>query len=251
MVEKTPWSRNDKLVVIAIAIAVMALGSAFFIPEVRRFFGLEKTTDPAAGAVTRVETTPPLSAPQTAPVAPKPTPPRKPLTTKPMPSPKSEQHGASSGSVGNLDQSGNCNINQIGGSGNQASANCIPQLRISEQRVGQLATLLSAQHGTVSIDVRNADGITSRDADNLLTAFAKARTWNYIGVNRMIHGTDIGADNLPIPDPVGIHLYSRTQQTAVADFVKRSLKAVGVESHKEIDESVKDIDVKILVGALE
>lgn len=92
--------------------------------------------------------------------------------------------------------------------------------------------------------------MTSRDANNLLTAFAKSRTWNTQGVGRMIHGTDIGPDGLPIPDPVGIHLYVSTGNSAIADFVKASLKAVEVESHKEIDERVGS-DIRILVGASE
>jgi len=42
MRRKQPWSRNDKLGATAVFVAVITCASAFFIPEVRRFFGLEK-----------------------------------------------------------------------------------------------------------------------------------------------------------------------------------------------------------------
>jgi len=56
MKKKTPWSRNDKLAVAGIVVAVMAFASAFFIPEVRRLFGLEKPPVPVE-TVTQGETT--------------------------------------------------------------------------------------------------------------------------------------------------------------------------------------------------
>jgi hypothetical protein len=235
---KKPWTRAQKLLVctgigVPILIAVLPL--------------LRSGDKPAVQTVTQTMTVtqPPTSQ---VPDASKPSPPN----THPKPVPPSiEQHGTGNGAVGKIDQSGNCNINQIGGSGNQATANCGSQLRISERKVDRLATLLSAERGSVSINVKNPDSNTNRDADDLLVAFAKSRTWNYAGVNRTIHGTDIGADNLPIPDPVGIHIYFRAGQTNLADFVKKSLEEIGVKSHEDIDESVKDLDIKIIVGASE
>jgi hypothetical protein len=109
---------------------------------------------------------------------------------------------------------------------------------------------LAGQSGTVSIDVNNADSLTIRDANNLLTAFAKAH-WTTSGVNQTTHGTDIGTDGLPIPDPLGIHLHARSERLALAEFVKRSIKTIGIESHVEKDESVTSVDVAIVVGAFE
>jgi hypothetical protein len=153
---------------------------------------------------------------------------------------------------GNITQ-GPCSNLQIGGTGNSASTNCGPQLRFPESSIVKLAELLAAQHGTVSIDVKNADSMTSRDANNLLTAFAKAHSqWATHGVNQTIHGTDIGADGLPIPDPVGIHVHARSERLALAEFVKKSIKqAVGIESYVETDESVTSVDIAIIVGAFE
>jgi hypothetical protein len=231
------WSRAELWTAVGVLVAVVIGVSAFFVPEVRRFIGLEKPTVPAV-IPTHTET-PRVSPPQTIPAASKPKP------------PKIEQRGTGNGATESIKQSGNCDINQIGGNGNSATANCGPQLRLPEQRIDQLASLLSIKHGTVSISVRNADGITNHDATNLLTAFAKSHTWTTQGVNQEIHGTDIGADGLPIPDPVGIHLYVRSEKAPLADFVKTSLKRIGIESRKEIDDSVNGIDVKILVGAPE
>lgn len=229
------WSRNDKLAVAGIVVAVASL----FSPEVRRFIGLEKTTA-TPSLVTQVQTTP--APPQPVPVSPSPTPEKK---------VRIDVRGTGNVVAGSVTQSGNCNVNQIGGDGNSASVNCGPQLRLPEQRIEQLAALLSARQGTVSIDVRNADGATNRDAGNLLAAFAKSRTWNTQGVNQIIHGTDVGADGLPIPDPVGIHLYVRSEKAALADFVRASLQRIGIESHEDIDENVKSFDIRILVGASE
>jgi hypothetical protein len=237
MKRKTSWSRGEKQAAIAIVVAVIACASAFFIPEVRRFVGLEKPTVSTPITVTQAET--PAPPPQTAPAA---------HAAKPV---QIEQRGTGNGAAGSTEQAGNCNINQIGGNGNSASVNCGLQLRIPEQRIEQLAALLSARTGTVSIEVRNADGATNRDAGNLLAAFAKSRTWSTQGVNQIIHGTDIGADGQPIPDPVGIHLYVRSEKAALADFVRASLRAVGIESHEDIDENVESFDIRILVGASE
>jgi hypothetical protein len=141
-------------------------------------------------------------------------------------------------------------ISQIGGSGNSAAItnNFGPQLRFPEQRLDRLATLLRTQRGTVSISVENADANTLQDATNLLAAFAKAK-WITQGVNTSIHGTDIGADGLPVPIRNGIHIYSRAEQSALAEFVGKALKReFGIESHKEIDQNLADFDVALFVG---
>jgi hypothetical protein len=43
MKKKTPWSRNDKLVVVGIAVAVADLASTFFIPEVPFYNAIART----------------------------------------------------------------------------------------------------------------------------------------------------------------------------------------------------------------
>jgi hypothetical protein len=123
-----------------------------------------------------------------------------------------------SGSVGGNITPGPCSNIQIGGEGNIASSICGPQLRFPESNIDKLTGLLAGQSGTVSIDVNNADSLTIRDANNLLTAFAKAH-WTTSGVNQTTHGTDIGTDGLPIPDPLGIHLHARSERLALAEFV--------------------------------
>lgn len=156
-----------------------------------------------------------------------------------------------SGSVGGNITTGPCSNVQMGGTGNSASTNCGPQLRFPESNIDTLARLLDGRSGTVSIDVKNADSLTIRDANNLLTAFAKAH-WTTSGVNQTTHGTDIGADGLPIPDPLGIHLRARSERLALAEFVQKSIKqSIGIESHVETDENVTSVDVAIVVGAFE
>jgi hypothetical protein len=158
-----------------------------------------------------------------------------------------------SGSVGGNITQGPCSNLQIGGTGNNASHNCGPQLRFPESDIDKLAELLAAKRGTVSIGVENPDSMTTRDANNLLMAFAKAHShWTTSGVGTTMHGTDIGADGLPIPDPVGIHLHARSERLALAEFVKRSIKqAVGIESHVETDENATSVDIAIVVGTFE
>src|SRR5882672_1877470 len=158
--------------------------------------------------------------------------------------------GDNSAAIGSVNQ-GPCSVLQAGGSNNQATGgNCAPQPRLPSEKISQLATSLSAQHWNVSIDVRNADSITSEDANNLLVAFAKAG-WNRQGVNQTLHGTDIGDNGLPVPEPKGIHIYARSQRQDVARFVQTALKSIGIQSHVETDDSLNDYDVKILVAAIE
>lgn len=164
--------------------------------------------------------------------------------------PSQTMKGAPGGvTAGNITQ-GSGSITQVGGVGNRASIINGPQLRFSEQRIEELANLLSAHPGAVSIDVRNADSITNRDAINLLTAFAKAG-WGTQGVGQLIHGTDIGANGLPIPDPTGIHIYARLERAVVAESLREALKKFGIEPHMETDETVTGVDIRILVGASE
>lgn len=170
-----------------------------------------------------------------------------PARTRLLRAPTQTIKGAQGGvTAGNITQ-GPGSIAQVGGIGNRASIINGPQLRFSERRIEELANLLSAHPGVVSIDVRNADSITNRDALNLLTAFAEAG-WTTQGVNQLIHGTDIGADGLPIPDPAGIHIYARSERAALAESLKEALKKFGVETHVETDETVTGGDIKILVG---
>jgi hypothetical protein len=172
-----PWSRADKLTALTVFVAVIACASAFFIPEVRQFFGLEKPTAPALSTVTQIETTPPPSASQTAPEttpdATKSKPSKKP-TTKPVP-PQIEQRGTGNGAAGSIDQSGNCNINQIGGSGNQATANCAPQQRhLSEDQKTKLASLLKAAAPQELYFVSAPDAETTYFSSEILSVLASA-----------------------------------------------------------------------------
>jgi hypothetical protein len=97
----------------------MAVACAFTVPEVRRFFGFEKPSAPPK-SVAQAETPPPQIVPNAT------TPERSKTAhnSKPASSTQIKQRGTNNGAAGIIDQSGNCNINQIGGSGNQATANC-------------------------------------------------------------------------------------------------------------------------------
>jgi len=175
---------------------------------------------------------------------------RQPIVKNQTPGNGTYAAGDNTAAIGSVNQ-GPCSVLQAGGSDNQATGgNCAPQPRLPPEKVNQLATSLSAQRWNVSIDVRNADSITSEDANNLLLAFAKAG-WNRQGVNQNIHGTDIGDEGLPVPEPKGIHIYARAQRKEVARFVQTALKSIGIQSHVEADDSLNDYDVKILVAAIE
>ena len=147
---KTPWSRNQKIAVWGVCIPVVLAVLSLFSPEVRRFVGLEKPIAPPT-PVARIETPPP-STPQTHPAVSNSKASKKPHI-KPV---RIDMQGTGNVVAGSITQSGNCNVNQIGGNGNSGSVNCAPQLRIPEQRVDPLAAFLSARRGTVSITVRNA-----------------------------------------------------------------------------------------------
>jgi hypothetical protein len=126
------------------------------------------------------------------------------------------------------------------------------QLLFTEQRMDNLAGLLAARHGSISISVENTDSTTLQDATNLLTAFAKTRTWTTQGVNTSTHGSDIGADGLPIPTRKGIYLSTRSEKSSTAKFIKEAIKQVtGIEAHVETDETLTNLDVGIFVGAPE
>jgi hypothetical protein len=133
--------------------------------------------------------------------------------------------------------------------GDQRVYNFGPQLRFPEQRLSDLATLLAERHGSVTISVENADSITRQDATNLLTAFAKAH-WDRGGVNTSTHGTDIGPDGQPIPDPAGIHIYygNDPQSFELADFAESALKKFGVDSIKDLKTDLSGPGIGIEVG---
>jgi hypothetical protein len=122
-----------------------------------------------------------------------------------------------------------------------------PQQRFPRERINELADLLSAHYGAVTISVHDPDSTTNEDASNLLAAFAKAK-WNTSGVNQEVYGTEIGSDGLLISDPVGIHIYSISQRFDNAMFVKEALKYFGVDSVLEIDLKLSDGRLSIVVG---
>jgi Flp pilus assembly protein TadD len=66
MRKKEPWSRNDKLVVGGLALALITAVSAFFIPEVRRAIGLDKPASVQAPVRVQTSTAPSAVAPSQA-----------------------------------------------------------------------------------------------------------------------------------------------------------------------------------------
>jgi hypothetical protein len=151
--KKTPWSRNQRLAVWSIVVPAVLAFLSLFSSEVRRFVRLEKPRAPAR-TTTQAETIPPASIPQTTPDTSKPKPPRKQYTTKPAT--QIEQRGTGNGAAGSIDQSGNCNINQIGGSGNQASVNCAPVERhLSEKQKAALKGLVVPDSISVTLTMTN------------------------------------------------------------------------------------------------
>jgi hypothetical protein len=64
--KKTPWTRNDRIGAAALAVALIACASAFVIPEVRQFVGLEKPAAIQAPAQVPTSATPSTVAPSEA-----------------------------------------------------------------------------------------------------------------------------------------------------------------------------------------
>jgi hypothetical protein len=104
MKKKSPWSRNDKLAAAGVAIALVACASAFFIPEVRQFFGLEKPATVQAPVQVQESTAPSAVAPSQA--APAPTPPKSQTTqhAKAAAPATARTSGPNSPAVGNIQQ---------------------------------------------------------------------------------------------------------------------------------------------------
>lgn len=239
------WERSSTWHVL-LRIGTIAIAAVIYFLMVGRQMVAEWHKEHPIVAVKSPEPVPPTSpAP-----APKEPPAKKLPQTKREPQGQ-QQSGKENIQTGPVTQ-GPCGNVQIGGSGNQATTNCGPQVRFPQQQMDALAKLLSAQRGGVSISTENADSTTLQDATNLLTAFAKARTWTTQGVNTSIHPPDIGADGLPIPIPKGVHISARSEKSVVAEFVKAAIKQVtGVEAHVATDETLTNFDVSILVGVPE
>ena len=125
---KKPWTRAQKLAVWT------GIGVPIFIAVLSLFRSGEK---PAAQTVTQTVT---VTQPPTSQVVPDPSKPSP--HTKPLPPPSIEQHGTGNAAAGRIDQSGNCNINQIGGSGNQATVNCATEWHFSEAQRNKWAAFV-------------------------------------------------------------------------------------------------------------
>jgi hypothetical protein len=142
--------------------------------------------------------------------------------------------------------SGDCSPNIIGGSN---TVKCAPEPRIANSSVGSLAAqlaLCSSGSTTAVPNVVNPTGFTEQDAQNLATAFAKTRMWSYSGVGHTVKGQDIGPDG-PVPDPVGIHIYSDASHQPLAKCVQDALQSIGVRSVVEL-KADQGNSLGILVG---
>ena len=111
-----------------------------------------------------------------------------------------------------------------------------------------LANVLSARHGSISIDVHNPGGDTESYANSWLSVFHKAR-WSTIGVGKVISGTDIGPDGSPVQIPKGIHVYYKPAQSGLASFVAETIRSKGTDCHlPEMDPTIGAVDLKLFVG---
>jgi hypothetical protein len=95
--------------------------------------------------------------------------------------------------------------------------------------------------------VVNPTGFTDHDANNLARAFGISRSWNFSGVSHTTKGQDIGADGLPMPDPVGIQISATQEHLDLARCVQSALSAIGVESEIQTKKSGGN-SLDILVG---
>lgn len=123
---------------------------------------------------------------------------------------------------------------------------------LDDMTVSTLADKLSAHQSVVRIDIENPSGDSEPYANRLLLAFGRGH-WTTQGVNKAIHGTDIGADGLPVPIPTGLHIYSRSgRDDPLALFVEQTIKSVGVACHPVEKEATLDSGIiRLFVGDAE
>lgn len=178
---------------------------------------------------------------------------QKPLQPTRAPHPPMSQQDNSvhlgAGAAVEQQSKGPCSPNIIGGS---STVNCAPRPRIPDSQIASLSAqlaLCSSGSTTASPNVVNPSGSTEQDAENLASAFAKTRKWKYSGVTHGIKGQDIGPDG-PIPEPVGIHIYSDATHKPLANCVQDALKFIGVESVIEPKEDQGN-SLSILVGNIQ
>jgi hypothetical protein len=124
-----------------------------------------------------------------------------------------------------------------------------PKLQIPNESVATLAGHLALCNSgsTVAVpNVVNPTSTTQHDAQNVVSAFAQSRRWQFSGLGQSIHGQDMGP-NGPIPDPTGVHIYSDAVHKPLAECVRSAFASIGVSAVIENKDNQGD-GLGILIG---
>jgi hypothetical protein len=269
------WTREQKIGVVTIVLAVGAIIVAFTVPEIRKIVGLDKPTPAATPTAGAASVTPDA---RTAPQPKASSLPASSQSVKPKSRPIVSQHSntlvAGNNNAGN-NVSGNGNvvgaqqigtasnspnvgsvtqgpgsIAQIGGNGNTAIIGVRYKV-LSDTDIGELSKNLATKPGKVRIETRNASNDTLNCSSRLWTAFGKG-LWSVAG-NNTTAPPDMD-DNGPIVIPSGIQIYPNEGKESVAKFVQEQLKVVGLDSRIGTGRPVEPLhgeDIELFVGAPE
>jgi hypothetical protein len=153
------------------------------------------------------------------------------------------QHGAGSGAVGGNISQGPCSNLQIGGSNNQATANCGPMNRsLTAQQMAALG------HLTIPSSVKLLIA-TSDDSDSQTYAY---EVYSAIDPRKEFSIYSVGYGRVPpLPHGVFVCVYDKAQQKALlstGESIRNVLNTAEIPVYWGSDESLRAGDLEILVG---
>jgi hypothetical protein len=222
-VNKVGWTRDQKLVVTGVIVAVAIGASAFFIPEVRQFLHLEKSPETTHAAVSPTPTSATLQTTQPQSVEP----PKQEQTTRPNKktpgSQKTTTHVKGNSNVAGNNVTGDSNVtgnnNQTGATANapngiaisggtviQPTVNNYTPLnrRLSDEQKSALKSCLAVKTGTFTVSALANNGEAYQYAQDFSDVFSGAGWKNeqpipvaiimiaggmWSGVRISVHGT--------------------------------------------------------------
>ena len=223
-VKQGQWTREQKLALWTVLLALLAIVGSFFVPEVRKTLGLEKP-----------DIIPPIHTDLPGPSVP------IVKTPKPKPQPPSvkiEQHGNGNGAVGGNITSAPCSSVQVGGNNNQATVNCSPppERHLLKEQCGKVKQELSDKQLTIFVGALNVDdaydyawdlfkclkSINGLQLENARVMYMVKEGPSFTGIEVSVRGT-------PPENTIQIELDDRTPQGIVVKaLVDANLNPVSV-----------------------
>lgn len=243
------WARGDKLAVGTIIVAVAAIVFSFFVPEVRRRAGLERSSNSIQSPLQYEQR---HAAPQAAPAAEKQAVPI-PLKSNPTRERRANGNRNNSGAVGTIVAEGPCSVTQVGGSSNSASvANCNPSItnigptewHLTESQskalsdFAEVLPVIAAKHVVVGDMMDSRSQSYARDLFRILDSKHKANRLGHLftasGEGVFIQCHDEKDENYPLAQQIAIGL------------AKIGIPVTGLN----LSEKVPPQDIQIIVGLM-